>query len=312
MESEPLLSVVITVDFRAGEAAAAEELRLVLAALAEQRGHGRVEFLYVESAEFRGRETQDLNAILPELAIVWVEATSAAAIKNAAVNAARGELIAMLDGDCVPSPGWLHGCLEAARLYPDAAVISGRTLYPGRSLVNRAMALLNRSYIEGDERGATDHVSQNNALYRRRALEMAPFVDGGGSHASRLQSETLRRCRQRLAFSSLMTVTHGFEGWRTERSIRADLGYSVVQVRRADPTVPHAWMIRFGVLSAPLVFGARLLHSWRLCLRHHERYGVAPHELPAAMLLALVCCALELPGLVRALRGAPRRASSFR
>ena len=312
METVPQLSVVISIDFHAGDRRAWDELRDVLRALSQQDGIEKAEVLLVEDESLRDTIPDDLGRCLPGLRIVLANASSAAALKNVGAAQARSNLIATLDGDCVPAPGWIAGCLEAAQRHPEAAVVSGRTLYPNRSLAYRAMALLNRSYIEGDDEGRTEHVSHNNAVYRRAALQEVPFGDTAGTHSSRLQSEALRRSGAKFAFSDGMTVIHAFAGWATERRIRADLGYSVVRVRQEDPELPHAWMTRFGMLSLPVVFTARVGHSWLLCFRHARTYGLSWAELPVALALAVLCCAQELPGAARALRGEPRRASEFR
>jgi hypothetical protein len=311
MNDRPALSVIITVDYRAGEDQAWNGLRDVLRALAAQ-ATDEVEFVLVESAALRDALPGDLCDALPGLRVVFAEADGAGQLKNEGVARARADRIAMLDGDCVPAPGWLTACSETARSRPDKAVVSGRTIYPGDSLVSRVLALLNRSYVEGDGRGATEHVSQNNAVYRRATLEAAPFSRHAGTHSSRLQSEAMRRLGASFGFEPAMTVVHQHTGWADEREIRSDLGYSVVRVRREDPSVPHAWMTRLGILSVPAIFAARTGHSWWLCLKHAPRYRVRPYELPAAMLLAVVCCALEMPGVVRGLSEQARRPSSFR
>jgi glycosyltransferase involved in cell wall biosynthesis len=50
----------------------------------------------------------------------------AAAARNAGWLAARGELVAFLDSDCIPQPGWLEELVAALDGAPSAGAVGGR------------------------------------------------------------------------------------------------------------------------------------------------------------------------------------------
>lgn len=58
--------------------------------------------------------------------VVREERPGAAAARNAGVRAAAGELIAFLDSDCIPRPGWLDGLTKAMREAPSVGAVGGR------------------------------------------------------------------------------------------------------------------------------------------------------------------------------------------
>jgi hypothetical protein len=67
-----------------------------------------------------------------------------------------------------------------------------------------------------------------------------------------------------------------------------------------------------GAPSVPLFVVLRMLHSCWNCLRRASDYGVAWYELPIAFALAAAACAMEAPGMLRAVRNLPPARSEFR
>ena len=87
-----------------------------------------------------------------------------------------------------------------------------------------------------------------------------------------------------------------------ERDIRRNAGYATIMIRRLDPWMPYAWMIRLGYCAMPLFVVARALKGWWRCICMGRHSGVAWYELPIAFCLVTVVHALEIPGMLNALR----------
>jgi GT2 family glycosyltransferase len=69
---------------------------------------------------------------LVESPITWVELAASAGYydhKNAGFDASTGDVVAFIDGDCAPAPGWLEALL--APFATGAAVVAGATSYAG-------------------------------------------------------------------------------------------------------------------------------------------------------------------------------------
>ncbi len=308
----PVVSVVITCDYGSGKPEAWEGLRAVLRALARQDFSEPVEFLLVESASMADQVPADLRTILPGLRLIANPATASPMLKNAGIAAASAELIAIFDGDCVPDAGWLRHFVDFMREHPEAVAVSGRTRYGTEKFLDRAMALATRAYLDEGAPAETRHLADNNAGLRRAFFLAHPFSESAGPHMSLLQSEPIVRAGGRLFFNPLLCVQHHYNGWTNEKHIRRSMGYGVIRVRRIDPGLPYAWMAHLGYLSVPLFIGARTLASWRNCLRCARWYGVAWYQLPLAFALSAAACAMEAPGMVRALRGQPLDRTAYR
>ena len=124
---KPDVSVVVIVDYAAGERETYGSLRQVFPALARQTYLGRVEHLFVESARLRDRLPADVAAILPGLRVVTTDTEDSFAMRNEGGRAAAADIVAFVDGDCVPDPEWLQVLVAALQARPDVAAVSGRT-----------------------------------------------------------------------------------------------------------------------------------------------------------------------------------------
>jgi len=309
---QPVVSVVVTSDYASGKAAGWNDLRASLGGLARQDFTEPAEFLLVETADLAPSIPADVLNILPGMRVVGVAATSASELKNAGARAASADIVAMLDGDCTPVEGWLRSLVTSLRDNPEVAVVSGRTSYSGRTLLDRSMALITRSFLDQGETAPTRHVTINNAGFRRATFLKYPLPDVTGAHMSMLQSESIARDGGRFLFEPGMHVTHNYEGWAMEKEIRSSMGYGVIKVRRVDRNIPYAWMANLGILSVPLFIVSRTLRCCWNCVLRATDYGVEWYELPVAFCLAAAACSMEAPGMLRAVRDLPHGPSEFR
>jgi GT2 family glycosyltransferase len=103
------------------------------------------------------------------------------------LDAARGDVVAFLDDDCVPADEWLSSLRRALEEYPDAVAFGGRVV--GSDQANLYSQLRDRVYYretfgawhagsapDGDLPGPP-YVSGGNCAYRREAIEAARGFD---------------------------------------------------------------------------------------------------------------------------------------
>lgn len=308
----PAISVLIVSDYAAGGPEGWKDIRRALTSLSRQDFHEPIEFLLGESERFQDQVPADLTSILPSLRVLFVPEIASYAIKNHGARAASAELLALLDADCIPDATWVRSLIGNLRANPNAAVVSGRTVYPGASLAVRVCALLGRSYTDPGHRGETRFTAINNCAFRRAAYLAHPLPTGLGTFSSRIQSEALRRDGWTLLFDPEIQVVHDFEGWSMEADFRRNCGHGTIRTRLEDPRLPYAWLARLGRIGiAPILIG-KVLDSWRDCFRCGPQYGVRWYELPAAMLTSVGLHLLEVPGMLQAYRGGGLGGSLFR
>ena len=306
------LSVIVVSDYAAGEEKSWEDLRRALRAWLEQEGLPAEEFMLVESSRFKGNIPNDLLGLIPNMTVLYLDAESSYELKNQAVEFATGDWLAIVDADCIPQRSWLQVLRAAIAEYPDVAAVSAKTLYPGRSRIERILGLLSRSYLDPGRRGPTRFISGNAACFRREMYRRHPLPVGIGAFASRIQSEAFLRDHATLLFDPELVVVHDFEGWPMERDIRRNHGYSTVITRLRDHRLPYARLVRAGVIAIPFIVAGKTLDSVRDCLRCFRHYNVNVYELPLALALTVVTHVLEIPGMLAAYRGRSIGATAYR
>jgi len=308
----PAASVVVVSDYASDGSTDWEEARVLLRALAEQDFAEPFEVIVSEHAGSANDMPDDLHSICPNVRMVAFDQPSAYQLKNEGVRQARADIVAILDADCVPGPDWLRTAVEALRSHPEAAVVSGGTAYPGRSLTERSLTIATRAYLDPGKFGSTRFISNNNAAFRRSVYLKHPLPSRGGPFAARLQSEALLRAGEQLLFEARMRVSHHYGGWRMEADVHRHMGYAVVITRLLDSEVPYAWLTRLKYASIPLFFAARVLTSISDCLRCARSYAVRWYELPAVFGCAIITRVLEVPGMVDAFRGREIKKTAYR
>src|SRR5262245_12685725 len=270
----PLVSVVISADHDTTRHADLEDLRSCLQALARQKVDQPVEFLLVETDQRAQKLPPGVIAELPGLRVLAVPYDGSYERKNAAVKAAKGEIIALLDVDCTPVSGWLQSLIDTLRSHPQHVAVSGRTIYEGKTAVERSLSVLTRGYLDPGKEGPTHYISNNNSGIRRTVWERFPLPENEGPYAAQLQSAAIIRNGGRFLFQPAMTVIHEFEGWSMERDIRRHIGWATIRIRQIDPRLRFSWLLTLGQASIPLFYIGRLIESWGTCFRVGRYYGL--------------------------------------
>jgi GT2 family glycosyltransferase len=227
----------------------------VLAALADQVCDRPRRAVLVDSSG--GTLAADLRRRYPWLEVVErPERTPQGKARNVGAARSTGGLLAFLDTDAVPEPGWLDA-LEAA-LRPGVDAVCGAILNgTPRSLVGTAGYLLEFAEWAPGRRGEPRHAATCNFLVRREAFErLGGFAEDVWTGEDTLLTGPLGR-EGRLLFAREARVTHVN---RTHlRGLLRDQhkhGVGVVSIsRRGD--FEHGWVNRPAL--APLSLTVKVL-----------------------------------------------------
>ena len=301
--SEPVISVVVVSDFAGGTPGSIDDFRHCLAALAAQDFDEPAEFLLSEWSGYADRIPDDLVRILPSLRIVLSDARSAFDLKNAGARAARAPLVAFLDADCDPVPGWLRAAVEAMRAHPDVTAVSGRTVSPARSRWERIVSLAGRAVGDEGVAGPTIHLGLNDVVYRREVILRHPLSSDAGPCGFAYNGQTLQQLGHRLWFEPAMAVTHDELSVAEVRDVRRLIGASLIRSRQLDPHHRHAWLVRLGYASIPLFIAGKTLLTTQRIITRRGTQGVRWYEVPASVAVAFRRHLMEVPGMIAALRG---------
>jgi glycosyltransferase involved in cell wall biosynthesis len=200
-------------------------------------GNDNVEVIYIDSAS-----TDNSRDIASSLGIKVIRVESAkqtaARARNNGWQAAQGEFILFLDGDCVLEPGFLSASLLSFE-DPSVAVVSGniREGKPSNSIYNRILELDWKN-----EPGETFSCG-GNALIRRKNLEIANGYDSdldAGEEAD--MCRRLRSLGYKIIHIDTPMVVHNLDmmsfGQYWKRAYRTGYAYAEVSDRYRDTDDP--------------------------------------------------------------------------
>lgn len=300
--SAPCVSVVIeTVTLREsdGHALLPDLCRTIDAVLTQDFPADRREVLVVLDHDVDARDQETLRRRYPAVRVVHADAVNYFAAKNAGAAQARGAIVTLVDGDCVPDRKWLAA--HVARIEAGADVVAGRTRYSGGSIGARLWSVPDFGNVTGDAKGQSTGFNLNNVSFRREVLLAHPLNAGilrdGGCY---LLYHTLRRRGYHIAYEAGANVSHGFDveglGFAKKHFGRGFDGVSVYQ--RDDEGVLRGTRLvkRLGPLALfPLAARRVAIDGVRL-VRHRKEMGVASAALPFFMGMMLATRTIELGG----------------
>ena len=281
-----------------------------LAALLSQRSAtAAVEHLVVLDDDCAG-EAAAIAARFPTVRLVTAPAANYFAAKNAGVEAARGEIVALIDGDCLPAPDWLERLTAA--LAPDIDVVAGRTRYEGESLTARTFSVPDFAHVLATGDGASGF-NINNVAYRRVVYFAEPLDArirrNGGCF---FQFHAMRRRGARITYAPDAVVSHGLDvgglGFVHKHFERGFDGTTVYRLDDRHVLRGSALVQRFGPLALAALTLRRVGADWARLVRHRQQMQVRGLMLPYYAGVAVVTRGIELAGAVAGwLRPAARR-----
>lgn len=167
------------------------------------------------------RTTDVLASFGDRIRILRRENGGPAAARNTGVRAARSEIIAFTDSDCVPERSWLANLLAGFEVADSArfAGVGGIVRGMDRNLTSEYIDLVRLLDPEPDASGEIPYLITANACFRREALTAVGLFDEGFRRPGGEEAELGYRLRQagcqfNLAPSAVVHHHHrqSFEG----------------------------------------------------------------------------------------------------
>lgn len=102
------------------------------------------------------------------------------AARNRGLQEAKGEVIAFMDADCVPSHDWLHEIMLAME-QPDLGIVLGRRAFAGNSITLSMFAAYEdekHNYVFNSDKKEIYYGHTNNMAVKKKLFdELGPFVE---------------------------------------------------------------------------------------------------------------------------------------
>lgn len=292
-QSEFEVSVVVE-SYTHGEGSGLERVRQALRAAAEMvEEHGTGEVLVADSS------ADPALAELIERELLRVRRVDAAGLgydeaKVRAAEQARGAYVLYLDGDCIPSEGWLEHHLAALR--SGHAATGGFTRYDG-GFLGAIGSVLDFGFLLPVEPRVLECYAFNNSGFRRDVMLHAPPPDGPMRCRCYAHAQRLRRRGLPVWMVPEARVRHERQPFFRERYRQ---GFDTVAARWVDPELPGARLLRVGPLAAPIFYG-HVVRDWQRLVGSRRDLELTWWQLLPAAVLTALSRLVDLAGMVRAL-----------
>jgi hypothetical protein len=293
MSIQPEVSVVVE-SYTHGEGSDLERVTHALrAAVAMVDEHGAGEVLVADSsadpalAELLEREFPGATRV-DAAGLGYDEA------KLLAAKQARGTYVLYLDGDCIPSEGWLEHHLAALRA--GRAATGGFTRYDG-GFLGAIGSVLDFGFLLPVQERVLDCYAFNNSGFRREVMLEAPPPEGPMRCRCYAHAQRLRRRGSPVWMVPEARVRHERQPFFRERYRQ---GFDMVAARWVDPALPGARLLKIGPLAAPIFYG-HVIRDWQRLVRSRRDLDLAWWQLVPAAAFAALSRLVDLAGMVRAL-----------
>lgn len=301
--TRPCVSVVIeTVTAREGGEAGplADGLAGALDALGRQTWPQElIERIVVIDAEVAEADAGEIRRRYPAVKLVSSPASNYLAAKNAGAAAAAGDIVALLDADCVPADDWLEALLSPFE--HGVAAVGGRTRYAGGSWAARTFSVPDFAYVLAEEDGVASGFVINNVAFRREVLLAHPFEarirrDGG----CYLLFHQLRAEGARILIEPRAVVEHAPDvsglGFARKHFKRGYDGVAVYRLDARGVLRGTRLLRRLGPTALLPITGRRIVTDWLRLVRHRRRIGIPGLAVPYFGAVAVVTRFVELAG----------------
>jgi hypothetical protein len=275
------LSVIIVSDYgNSAERSWADE-RNILHALALQDIGQPFEVLLAENETMRDKLPADLSGIVPDLKAVFFNSNRSSVLVNHAVSGTTGKLVALMEADCIPDPGWLRKLVNTMNNNPEISVVSGKTIYGSSTCIERCLSLLHRGFSDLGYSGFTEHISNNGALYRREVLEQFP--------SCWMRKNLMQRKGHLLYYERSAEMIHALEGWRFVLDLHRNRGYTAMMMD-GEPDISKIPALLIKSMKMELSCVARLGRTYL------KYYDIVP-----MLILSIILPFLDIPGMLDAI-----------
>ncbi|MEA5412741.1 glycosyltransferase [Synechococcus sp. BA-120 BA3] len=230
--------MVIVSDFELSDQKTWHDEIEVLKAFAAQDFDEPFELIVMENPRFADAVPEILERIAPQTRVVFTDQTQSARLKDDGVRQCRGDLVAVIEADCLPNPAWLRTLVGVLREHPEVDVVSGRTWYGDQTPYRRCLNLLHRAFDDYGRPSPSSFISNNGALYRRAVLEAFPYPEAITPFLSaRLRNRRLLEAGHTVFFHPEARMLHAIGGLPFLFDVHRNVGYSDIMQAPRGPTI---------------------------------------------------------------------------
>ncbi len=279
MNTLPTISVVIETLNATPESKI--ELQDVLDGLAEQAyPKEKLESIVVVD-EANSELAAFVRGKYPETETVLTTDPSYYGMKICGIKAAEGDIVALLDSDCLPGENWASEIV--ATMSAGADIVAGKVRFPSGARFSRTFELFDYGHIRNGQDGEAEWFNVSNCAIRKDVIQKHPFDhrlrrSGGGT----LLGCQLKSLGYKIVYNPRMRVVHNDPGLRTHILTRFRTGYEAVNLCRLDDAgiLPDSKFLKLGALAPFALSLRRMLFDFGTVLTNRRDLDIPRYQIP--------------------------------
>lgn len=231
----------------------------------------------------------------PEVRVIEIENPNYYSMKILGIKQAQGDIVAVIDSDCIAVPGWLRAIVDSIANGADA--IAGKTRYPEGANFAHTFNFFNFGYIQATGDGSATAFLPNNVAFRREVVQKHNFDQRfSRSGAAHLLSGRLKKMGYRVVYNPEMLAFHNCYGFREEFKMRIKAGYDFINKSRIDDdhALEETSIVKHGkVLGLVRVWLRCVIFDLRALIRNREDLAVRLFQIPYFLLVSIIFRSFE-------------------
>jgi glycosyltransferase involved in cell wall biosynthesis len=225
-------------------------------------------------------------------------------MKNHGFDIAEGDICALIDGDCIPSPDWLRNI--AAGFRRGADVVVGKTRYRREHVFARTFSVFDFGHVQADANGQAFAFNLNNASFRRAAIAQYRLDEGARRNgACFVFWRRLRAAGLNMIYDPGVFAGHGNDfvgaGFWHKHLERGFDWFTLLRTQEPGLLDGANKMRRLGPLAPLAMFAARVWFDLRRLISNRKDLDVRLYAVPYYFCASIVIRGIEAVGAALAL-----------
>lgn len=215
--------------------------------------------------------------------------------KNAGLQHSRGDIIVLLDSDCVIQPNWFNRMKKT--MEKGTPIVTGFTHYPLTNLKAKVLSVFD--FLPEGRYQKTDRFSANNIAVRREIYEKQQFPEGLPDITAASVGILGWKWSQQhtILFNPQMEIKHNYYPCVFRNRLNA--GFGGIVMRKAEPKFPLARMLAYTGILFPFIFYApRVMNDIRRMTSARKLLKIKWHEYHSACALIAYYRLIEAFGMM--------------
>ncbi len=250
------------------------------------------EIILVDGTE--GGAVKKLLKKYPAIKHIPKPGASYAECKNTGLKSSKGDIIVLLDSDCVIQQDWFKNMKDT--MEKGVHIVTGFTHYPLTNLHSKVLSVFD--FLPEGKYQLTDRFSANNLAVKREIYEKQQFPEGLPDITAASVGILGWKWNQshEILFNPKMEVKHNY--YPNVFTNRLNAGFGGIVMRKAEPRFPLARLLTYTGILFPFIFYLpRVIKDIRRMTSARKLLKIKWYEYHSACLLIAYYRFVEMIGM---------------